>query len=125
MVEPVVSRYDVEEFFRRHAGELPGYLYRRAGQAGADLLGEVFVVALQRLGGLPQPDLRCGWLFSTARRLLLAAERNSGKRHHAENERARFLAPTAGNLHVDRSDRSGRDRAVHDALGSRRDRTAN
>jgi RNA polymerase sigma factor (sigma-70 family) len=118
MVKPIVSRYDVEELYRRHAGELHGYLYRRAGQAGADLLGEVFVVVLQRLGDLPEPDLRRAWLFSTARRLLLAAERNSRKRRHAENERARFLAPTAGNLAVDRSDR---DRAVHDALASLRE----
>jgi RNA polymerase sigma-70 factor (ECF subfamily) len=118
MVKPVASRSDVEELYRRHAGELHGYLYRRAGQAGADLLGEVFVVALQRLGDLPEPDLRRGWLFGTARRLLLAAERNRLKRHHAEDERARFLAPTAGNLDVDRSDR---DRAVHDALASLRE----
>ena len=118
MVKPAVSRNDVEELYRRHAGELHGYLYRRAGQAGADLLGDVFVVVLQRLGDLPEPDLRRAWLFSTARRLLLAAERNTRKRHHAENERARFHEPTAGNRDVDRSDR---DRAVRDALASLRE----
>jgi RNA polymerase sigma factor (sigma-70 family) len=118
MVKPAVSRNDVEELYRRHAGELRGYLYRRAGQAGADLLGDVFVVVLQRLGDLPEPDLRRAWLFSTARRLLLAAERNTRKRHHAENQRARFHEPTAGNPQVDRS---GRDRAVRDALASLRE----
>lgn len=108
----------MEELYRRHAGELHGYLYRRAGQAGADLLGDVFVVVLQRLGDLPEPDRRRAWLFSTARRLLLAAERNTRKRHHAENQRARFHKPTAGNPEVDRSDR---DRAVRDALASLRE----
>jgi DNA-directed RNA polymerase specialized sigma24 family protein len=73
----------VEELYRRNAGELRGYLHRRAGQAGSDLLGEVFVVALQRLDDLPEPDLRRAWLFGTARRLLLAAERNTWQRHHS------------------------------------------
>jgi RNA polymerase sigma factor (sigma-70 family) len=119
MVKPAASRKDVEELYRRHAGELHGYLYRRAGQVGADLLGDVFVVALQHLDDLPEPDLRRAWLFSTARRLLLSAERNTRKRHHAENQRARFPEPTAGNPEVDRSNR---DRAVRDALASLRER---
>lgn len=118
MVKPAASRKDVEELYRRHAGELHGYLYRRAGQAGADLLGDVFVVSLQRLGDLPEPDLRRAWLFGTARRLLLAAERNTRKRRYAENERARFHEPTADNSEVDRSDRAG---AVRDALASLRE----
>jgi RNA polymerase sigma-70 factor (ECF subfamily) len=118
MVKPTVSRNDVEELYRRHAGELRGYLYRRAGQAGADLLGDVFVVLLQRLGDLPEPDLRRAWLFSTARRLLLASDRTTRKRQQAENQRARFHEPTAGNPEADRSDR---DRAVRDALASLRE----
>ena len=118
MVKPAASRNDVEELYRRHAGELHGYLYRRAGQAGADLLGDVFVVVLQRLGDLPEPDLRRAWLFSTARRLLMAAERNTRKRRHAEDERARVYDPTAANPGVERSDR---DRAVREALASLRE----
>lgn len=119
MVKPAASRNDVEELYRRHASELHGYLYRRAGPAGADLLGDVFVVALQRLGDLPDPDLRRAWLFSTARRVLLAAERNTRKRHQAESQRARLHEPAAGNTGGDRSDR---DRAVRDALASLRER---
>jgi RNA polymerase sigma factor (sigma-70 family) len=118
VVKPDASRSDVEELYRRHAGELRGYLYRRAGQAGADLLGEVFVVVLQRMGDLPEPDLRRAWLFGTARRLLLAAERNTRKRQHAESGRARFHEPTGDNSEVDRSDRA---RAVRDALASLRE----
>ena len=118
MVKSAVSRTDVEELYRRHAGELRGYLYRRAGQAGADLLGEVFVVVLQRLGDLPEPDLRRAWLFGTARRLLLAAERNTRRRHHAENERVRLHEPAADASDVGRSDRV---RAVREALASLRE----
>ncbi len=113
MVKAVATRTDVEELFRRHAGELRGYLYRRAGQGGADLLGEVFVVALQRLGDLPEPELRRAWLFGTARRLLMAAERNTRQRQQAESERARFREAAADASDVGRSDRV---RAVRDAL---------
>jgi RNA polymerase sigma-70 factor (ECF subfamily) len=38
VVKPTATRADVEQLYRRHAGEIRGYLYRRAGQAGADLL---------------------------------------------------------------------------------------
>ena len=87
---PQPTRSDVEELYRRHAGELRGYLYRRAGESGADLLGDVFVVALQRVTDLPAPDLRRAWLFGTARRLLLSTERKTVQRQSAEAELARF-----------------------------------
>jgi RNA polymerase sigma-70 factor (ECF subfamily) len=108
----------VEELYRRHAEELRGYLYRRAGQAGADLLGEVFVVALRRVGDLPEPDLRRAWLFGTARRLLLAAGRDARQRHDAEAERARLHEPADDHADVDGSDRA---RAVNEALASLRE----
>ena len=82
----MVSPADVEELYRRHAGELHGYLHRRAGQAGADLLADVFVVALQRISDLPEPALRRAWLYGTARRLLLARSRESRQRHAALRE---------------------------------------
>ena len=66
VVKQAASRADVERLYHLHAGELRGYLHRRAGEAGADLLGDVFVVALQRLGDLPEPDLRRAWLFGTS-----------------------------------------------------------
>ncbi|UFN43549.1 RNA polymerase sigma factor [Nocardioides okcheonensis] len=87
------SREDVEALFRQHADEVHAYLHRRAGAAGADLLGEVFVIALRRVDDLPGPDLRRAWLFGTARRLLLAQARNDARRTHAEYERARTHVP--------------------------------
>lgn len=94
-MKPTATRADVEELYRLHAAELRGYLHRRAGQAGADLLGEVFVVALQRIDDLPPPDVRRAWLFGTARRLLLAAHREARHRHDAETEHARVHEPSA------------------------------
>lgn len=117
-MKPAASRADVEELYRRHAGEIRGYLYRRAGQAGADLLGEVFVVALQRVDDLPEPDVRRAWLFGTARRLLLAADRSDRQRHQAEIERARFGEPPLDAADGGRSDRA---RAVRAALASLRE----
>lgn len=115
MVRSGASRADVEELYRRHAAELHGYLYRRAGQAGADLLGDIFVVALQRLDDLPEPELRRAWLYGTARRLLLAAHRKSGQRDRAEHQRARLDEEAGSSTGVPESDRI---RAVTEALAS-------
>jgi RNA polymerase sigma-70 factor (ECF subfamily) len=109
------TKADVAELYELHAGELHGYLYRRAGQAGADLLGEVFVIALQRLADLPEPPLRRAWLFGTARRLLLAQHRTIARRARAEDERARLVEPT---YEVAARDTAARDRIVHEALAS-------
>lgn len=109
------TRLDVEELYRLHAGELRGYLHRRAGHSGADLLAEVFVVALRRLGDLPEPDLRRAWLFRTARLLLLAAERDTRQRHHAEDQRARLHEREGA---APGHDRPARVRAVREALAS-------
>lgn len=116
MVRQPATRADVEELYRRHAGELRGYLYRRAGQAGADLLGEVFVVALQRLDDLPDPDVRRAWLFGVARRLLLATQRDARRRHDAEAERARSVEPADEDEGVDRLGRTAAVRTALDAL---------
>lgn len=115
MVRPSATREDVAELFERHADELRGYLHRRAGQSGVDLLGEVFVVALQRLGDLPASELRRAWLFGTARRLLLAQHRAARRRGVAEDERARLhdSVPFAPD-----GDRRDETRAVHEALAS-------
>jgi RNA polymerase sigma-70 factor (ECF subfamily) len=109
------TKADVAELYELHAGELHGYLYRRAGQAGADLLGEVFVIGLQRLADLPEPQLRRAWLFGTARNLLLAQQRTVARRARAEDERARLIEPS---IEVAARDTSARDRAVHEALAS-------
>jgi RNA polymerase sigma factor (sigma-70 family) len=115
VVKPTATRADVEELYRLHAAELRGYLYRRAGQSGADLLGEVFVVALQRIDDLPEPDVRRAWLFGTARRLLLAAHREARHRHDAETERVRVHDSSADQEDADRA------RAVREALASLRE----
>jgi len=117
-VKRTASRADVEKLYERHAGELHGYLYRRAGQAGADLLGDVFVVALQRLADLPEPELRRAWLFGTARRLLLAHAPAGKRRSEAEEERARIqeTSPTPP-----AAQSSARESAVREALDSLRE----
>jgi RNA polymerase sigma-70 factor (ECF subfamily) len=109
------TRADVAALFERHAGELHGYLYRRGGQSGADLLGEVFAIALQRLERLPEEDLRRAWLFGTARRLLLAEERSARRRESAEKERATFIDP---HLPASRDDDAVRRIAIEEALAS-------
>ena len=97
------TQADVEELYRRHAGEIHGYLCRRAGESGAELLGEVFVIALRRVDDLPAEELRRAWLFGAARRLLLAAERTTSRRRVAEHERARVHDRSAGDTSVDES----------------------
>ena len=111
------SRADIERLYHLHAGELRGYPHRRAGEPGADLLGDVFVVALQRLGDLPEQDVRRAWLFGVARRLLLASERNSRHFRRAEHEHVRFHETAA----VTSGDDPDRVRAVRDALASLRE----
>ncbi|WP_209674622.1 RNA polymerase sigma factor [Aeromicrobium fastidiosum] len=106
---------DVEELYRRHAREIHGYLCRRAGESGADLLGEVFVIALRRMNDLPAAELRRAWLFGTARRLLLAAERTTSRRRVAEHERVRVHDGRAGDASADGAPSV---RAVREALAS-------
>lgn len=109
------SQADIEDLYRRHAGELRGYLFRRAGEPGVDLLGEVFVIALRRRADLPEPGLRRAWLFGTARRLLLATYRTSAQRQHAETEHVRRLDAV---VDVPATRPGERSTAVRDALGS-------
>ncbi|ROR91049.1 RNA polymerase sigma factor [Nocardioides aurantiacus] len=111
------TRADVEQLYRQHAGELHGYLQRRGGAAGADLLGDVLVVALQRLADLPEPTLRRAWLFGTARRLLLASHRTSRRRGDAEAQHARAQVSTA----LGPDERPNRHAAVRQALESLRE----
>jgi len=110
-----MTRADIAALFERHAGELHGYLYRRGGQSGADLLGEVFAIALQRLESLPTEGLRRAWLFGTARRLLLADERATRRRKAAEEQHARFVEPQR---HEQSDERATRRTAVDEALAS-------
>lgn len=109
-------RSDVEELYRRHAGELRGYLHHRGGPPCADLLGDVFVIALQRINDLPEPAMRPAWLFGTARRLLLASQRASRQRHEAEHQHARSDGPQVHNFVHDRPDQHLTVRQALDSL---------
>lgn len=111
------SHDDIESLYRLHGVELRGYLYRRAGPAGADLLGEVFVVALRRRAELPDPDRRRAWLFGVARRLLLAAERDARRRRQAELERADVDGADPGAVPEERTDRVTAVRLALSSLG--------
>jgi RNA polymerase sigma-70 factor (ECF subfamily) len=76
-----ISSADFEELYRAHAGEILGYLSRRADASdAADLLAETFLCAWRRRSDLPAPDQRRAWLFTTARRLLLAHYRHPAPR---------------------------------------------
>jgi RNA polymerase sigma-70 factor (ECF subfamily) len=76
-----ISHDDFEELYRAHAGEILGYLNRRMDADDApDLLAETFLTAWRRRGDLPAGDQCRAWLFSTARRLLLAHYRHPAPR---------------------------------------------
>ena len=109
------TRSDVEELYLRHATELRRYLHRRGGSRAEDLVGDVFVIALQRLDALPSPAMRRAWLFGTARRLLLASQRASRRRHEAEHEHARFDDGGVASSNEGHADQHG---AVREALDS-------
>lgn len=116
MVRQSPSHADVAQLFEVHAGEIRGYLYRRAGQSGADLVGEVFAVALRRARDLPEPELRRAWLFATARRVLLAAERADRRRRIAEQEHSRIRDAAAAEASTWQG--PSRTEAVREAIAS-------
>lgn len=71
-----ISPTEFETLYRANAANILGYLRRRgAGDDAQDLLSETFLVAWRRREALPAPDLQRAWLFSTARRLRLAHQR--------------------------------------------------
>ncbi len=69
---------DAEEFaelYRTCAGDVFGYLRRRAAVDVEDLVAETFTTAWRRRREMPPPLLRRPWLFGVARTLLLAPRR--------------------------------------------------
>lgn len=69
---------DAEEFaelYRTCAGDVFGYLRRRAAVDVEDLVAETFTTAWRRRREMPPPLLRRPWLFGVARTLLLAQRR--------------------------------------------------
>jgi RNA polymerase sigma factor (sigma-70 family) len=73
-----------EKLYRGHRDAILAYLLRRVTNAedAADLLTEVFVVAVRRGDDVPRDDATRLWLYGVARRLL--ANHRRGLRRHDE-----------------------------------------
>ncbi|MBB6625719.1 sigma-70 family RNA polymerase sigma factor [Nocardioides sp. KIGAM211] len=113
---PDVTPEAFEELFRATAPEVLRYLRRRVGVEADDLLGEVFVIAWQRRGDLPAPELHRAWLFGVARRLVLAQVRRQAAVRHATRDLARRDEASGAAEHAPSPD--DRDAVVHRALAA-------
>lgn len=102
---------EFEALYRKTAGELLGYLRRRAVGDAEDLVAEVYAIAWRRRADLPPEFLRRAWLFGTARKLVLSESRRKGR----EQEVAELVASTDAGV-VASSDVL-RDQVVAEALG--------
>jgi RNA polymerase sigma factor (sigma-70 family) len=92
-----ITEPEFEQLFREHAPEILGYLRRRgAGDSASDLLAEAFLIAWRRRQDLPD-NYRRAWLFATARRLLLAQQRNQPTVQMPDLEAPSVSATPAGN----------------------------
>lgn len=60
-----------EALYRRAAPRVHAYLWRRVGDAAADLLSEVFLIAWEKRRELPAEEYRTAWLLGVARRVTL------------------------------------------------------
>jgi len=94
----------LEMLYREHRVPILAYLVRRAPslEDAADLLTEVFVVALRRPNQVPDDDAARLWLFGVARRVLANHQRGARRRDAAVERLADALrtqaatAPPAG-----------------------------
>ena len=101
---------DLDALYRRHRGAVLSYLVRRVAEPedAADLLTEVFLVAMRRPDQVPSGDEGRLWLYGVARRRLANHRRGSGRRDAAVASLAEVLrtqalsapAPTADLLAV-------------------------
>jgi RNA polymerase sigma-70 factor (ECF subfamily) len=101
---------EFEALYRSTAGELLGYLSRRAVGDAEDLAAEVYAIAWRRRGDLPPEFLRRAWLFGTARKLVLSESRRIGR----AREVAELVAST--DAAVDSRPGTPRDQVVAEAL---------
>lgn len=78
-----LNEREFEELYRATAPRVLAFLRRRLTPGDAeDVLAETFLVAWRRRAAVPAGEARIGWIFATARRLALAAQRN--RRHTAQ-----------------------------------------
>jgi RNA polymerase sigma-70 factor (ECF subfamily) len=77
----VADRYDIENFYRLHAGSVYGYLFSMCRDQGCaeDLMQETFIKATRSLGGYRGGSPKA-WLFSIARTVFLDEQRRSTRR---------------------------------------------
>ncbi len=112
-------RARVEALFAEHARAVLAYARRRTDQAtAADVVSDVFVVALQRLDDVPRDD-PLPWLLGCARRALLNQRRG-------QRRRARLFERLAASAPRSQPERGLSDGALARALAtlSERDREA-
>jgi RNA polymerase sigma factor (sigma-70 family) len=88
---------DVEALYREHRAALLSYLIRRVEQPedAADLLTEVFLVAMRRPDRVPEGGEAKLWLYGVARRLLANYRRGVRRRAAAVDQLAKSLATQA------------------------------
>lgn len=99
-----------EALYRSTAGELLGYLRRRAVSDAEDLAAEVYAIAWRRRADLPPEFLRRAWLFGTARKLMLSESRRIGR----AQELTELVA--SADAAADSQPDASRDRVVAEAL---------
>jgi RNA polymerase sigma-70 factor (ECF subfamily) len=83
----------IDGLYRDHRAAILAYLVRRtaAPEDAADLLAEVFVVALRRADDVPDGSAARLWLFGVARRVLANHQRGARRRDAAVERLADVL----------------------------------
>lgn len=76
----------LEDLFRRHHAAVRTYCMRRLGDAGDDVVSEVFAVAWRKRETVPDRPL--SWLYAVAARELLHLQRSEGRRAGHEDRAA-------------------------------------
>jgi RNA polymerase sigma-70 factor (ECF subfamily) len=88
---------DIDALFREHRAAVLAYLVRRVDEPedAADLLTEVFVIAMRRPDRVPQGGEAKLWLFGVARNLLANNRRGNHRRDSAVRSLAEALRTQA------------------------------
>jgi RNA polymerase sigma-70 factor (ECF subfamily) len=96
-----MSETEIARLYRDHRGAILGYLLRRVTEPedAADLLTEVFVVAVRRHEDIPPDDSARLWLYGVARRLLANHRRGVRRRDDAITRLGSALRTAAAAQH--------------------------
>lgn len=88
---------DLDHLYRSYRSAVLAYLLRRVDEPedAADLLTEVFLVAMRRPREVPQGDEAKLWLYGVARRLLANHRRGTGRRNATVQDLADSLRTQA------------------------------